>query len=187
MEPKNVLYIWEKSCAGQPKAQAELYRLFASKMYTICLRYAGNTGDADDILQTGFIRVFTKSDRYDGKGSLEGWIRRIMINSAIEHLRKNKQIFVSAEHLNDADKAKLISTDNDPTAYRDLMTIITSLPVGYRTVFNLYAIEGYTHKEIAEMLNISEGNSKSQLSRARSWLRERLKKMEEVESCKKTI
>lgn len=156
-------------------------------MYTLCLRYAGDTEEANDLLQNGFIRVFTKADRFDGKGSLEGWIRRIMINTAIEWLRKNKPTQVSTEQINGADRLQLISSDGDQSGYRDLMHLVQSLPPGYRTVFNLYAIEGYSHQEIAELLGMSEGNSKSQLSRARSWLRERLKKIEEFESCRKMI
>lgn len=187
MEPNNVLHIWKKCRSGDPQAQAELYHLFAPKMYTLCLRYASDGEEANDMLQNGFIRVFTKSDRFSGRGSLEGWIRRIMVNTAIESLRRNKRELISTDELNGSEMAQLVSSDGDLTEYNDLMLLIKSLPIGYRTVFNLYAIEGYNHQEIADMLNISEGNSKSQLSRARSWLRERLKKIEEIETCKKMI
>ena len=173
-----MLCLWEKCRSNDPQAQRELYQHFASKMYPVALRYAKDTAEAQDILQNSFIKVFTKTDYYQGKGSLEGWIRRVIINTAIEHLRKNKINFLSidqVEHHPGSSCNSLAHLD-----YKDLLAIIQQLPVGYRTVFNLYAIEGYGHKEIAEMLQINEGSSKSQLSRARSWLQKRIQKMEEL-------
>lgn len=142
-------------------------------MFVVCLRYAQTTLEAEDILQNGFIKVFTKNHLYDGKGSLEGWVKRIMVNTAIESYRQSKNNFTdSIQEQHENTVHSYFTSDN--TSYKDLLKIIKELPLGYRTVFNLYAIEGYSHKEIAEMLNISEGNSKSQLSRARQVLQQKL-------------
>lgn len=145
-------------------------------MLVVCMRYANTTLEAEDILQNGFIKIFTKHHLYDGTGSLEGWIKRIMINVAIETYRKNSG--KNTESIEANESLQLTSQiGTDQTAYKDLLTLVQQLPVGYRTVFNLYAIEGYSHKEIAEILGISEGNSKSQLSRARQWLQNKLVKL----------
>lgn len=137
------------------------------------MRYAHNTLEAEDILQNGFIKIFSKHHLYTGNGSLEGWIKRIMVNTAIETFRKNQGKYT--ESIEDSSHLQLTSdVGTDETGYKDLLQLIQQLPLGYRTVFNLYAIEGYSHKEIAELLDISEGGSKSQLSRARQWLQQRL-------------
>ncbi|WP_404828254.1 RNA polymerase sigma factor [Sphingobacterium cellulitidis] len=149
-------------------------------MYALCIRYAKDQEDAADILQNGFIKVFKKCELFEGKGSLEGWIRKVMVNTAIESHRKNKVRFLSTEELTGHEIEQAGSFSLTHLDYKDLLALIKKLPMGYRTVFNLYAIEGYNHKEIAEMLEISEGSSKSQLSRARSWLKERIQKMEEL-------
>ncbi|GGE25353.1 RNA polymerase sigma factor [Sphingobacterium cellulitidis] len=149
-------------------------------MYALCIRYAKDQDDAADILQNGFIKVFKKCELFEGKGSLEGWIRKVMVNTAIESHRKNKVRFLSTEELTGHEIEQAGSFSLTHLDYKDLLVLIKKLPMGYRTVFNLYAIEGYNHKEIAEMLEISEGSSKSQLSRARSWLKERIQKMEEL-------
>lgn len=142
-------------------------------MLAVCMRYANTTLEAEDILQNGFVKIFTKHHLYDGTGSLEGWVRRVMINVAIETHRKNKGKFT--ESIDNKESLQLLSQiGTDQTAYKDLLALVQQLPIGYRTIFNLYAIEGYSHKEIAELLEISEGNSKSQLSRARQWLQQRL-------------
>lgn len=179
MEPSNTLCLWEKCRSNDRQAQNELYQQFASKMYAVALRYAKDTAEAQDILQNGFIKVFTKTEYYQGRGSLEGWIRRVIVNTAIEHLRKNKMSFLSMDQITYHPGISCPSLRQ--LDYKDLLDIIQQLPVGYRTVFNLYAIEGYAHKEIAEMLQINEGSSKSQLSRARIWLQKRIQKMEELE------
>ncbi len=175
-----MIHIWEKCKSKDRQAQTELYQLFAPKMYAVCLRYARDQDEANDILQNGFIKVFTKCELFEGKGSLEGWIRKVMVNTAIENHRKNKIRFLSTEELNPNEFEKTDSFSLNHLDYKDLLALIKKLPLGYRTVFNLYAIEGFNHKEIAEMLNISEGSSKSQLSRARTWLKERIIKMEEL-------
>ncbi|TDQ75885.1 RNA polymerase sigma factor [Sphingobacterium yanglingense] len=176
MENSTLNIIWQACKKQDRKAQAALYDYFSKKMLAVCMRYANTTLEAEDILQNGFVNVFTKHHLYDGKGSLEGWVKRIMINVAIETHRKNRGRVT--ESIDDNESLQLISHINaDQTAYKDLMTLVQQLPTGYRTIFNLYAIEGYSHKEIAEMMEISEGNSKSQLSRARQWLQSKLVKL----------
>ena len=173
METLNLHTIWQGCQAEDKKSQAMLYDYFSKKMFVVCLRYAQTTLEAEDILQNGFIKVFTKHHLYDGKGSLEGWIKRIMVNTAIESYRQSKDKFndsIQEHHYNTIQSP--FSSDN--TSYNDLLQLIKELPLGYRTVFNLFAIEGYSHKEIAEMLGINEGSSKSQLSRARALLQQKL-------------
>ncbi|WP_400262221.1 RNA polymerase sigma factor [Sphingobacterium sp. SG20118] len=177
MENLSIDSIWKKCLLGDRKAQFDLYQFFSKKMYAVCLRYAKDSLEAEDILQIGFVKVFSKAHLFSENGSLEGWIRKIMVNTAIETQRKNKISFVEPLE-SDGILEITNTTHSDPLHYKDLMSLVHQLPVGYRTVFNLYAIEGYAHKEISEMLNISEGNSKSQLSRARQWLKTRLLKIE---------
>jgi len=179
LEKNAIDQIWKKCKTSDRKSQSLLYHHFAPRMYALCLRYAGSTLEAEDMLQTGFIKIFDRHDQYDERGSLEGWMKRIMINNAIELLRKNKMSFFT---IDDNTEAQFQSGDMgyDPTEYQDLIQLIKGLPVGYRTVFNMYVIEGYSHKEIAELLHTSEGNSKSQLSRARTWLKGKLNKTEEL-------
>ncbi|MFK8103910.1 MAG: RNA polymerase sigma factor [Saprospiraceae bacterium] len=160
--------------AGQRTAQEFLYNHYAPQMFGICLRYASDYHHAEDILQEGFVKVFNRLDQYRGTGSFEGWLKRIFINTAIEYYRK------SIKHL----KYQALSGINEVAfdhhiiselARQDLLKVIQKLPIGYRTVFNLYAIEGYSHKEIATLLEISEGTSKSQLARARKTLQALIK------------
>lgn len=177
MEKKQLEIIWSGCLNGERKAQFELYQLFSKKMYGVCLRYAPNELEAKDILQLGFIKIFQKCTYFDNKGSLEGWIRKIMVNTAIENHRKNKIAFVESV----SEKHDIVAGTMDTEGavqYKDLLAMVQSLPLGYRTIFNLYVIDGYSHREIAEQLSISESNSKSQLSRARQWLKEKLAKME---------
>ncbi|MFN8265978.1 MAG: sigma-70 family RNA polymerase sigma factor [Chitinophagaceae bacterium] len=158
---------------GERKAQKELYDQYASKMYAVCLRYMSKSEDAQDILQDGFIKIFKNLDRFRGDGSFEGWMRRIFVNTAIEQLRKKKlDISISEKEENIEVKAP---TPIDNLNQKDLLRIIKELSPGYRTVFNLYVVEGYSHKEIADIMNISEGTSKSQLARARVILQEKIK------------
>lgn len=173
LENPNLNNLWQQCCSQNRKAQEQLYNYFSKKMFTICVRYAHTTLEAEDILQNGFVKIFNKHYQYDGTGSLEGWMKKIMVNTAIETYRKNQG--KRTESIDNIENNAIISTlDADQTGYKDLLTLVQKLPLGYRTIFNLYAIEGYTHKEIAELLNISEGNSKSQLSRARQWLQTKL-------------
>ncbi len=153
-----------------PKAQKYLYDKFSGKMMGVCLRYCDNEQEAEDVLQNGFIAVFGNLESFKGSGSFEGWIRKIIVNTALTNLRKNKK-FKQNIALDNVEF--MLSTPNQigpDFAARDLLKIIQQLPKGSRTVFNLYAIEGYSHIEIANMLNISEGTSKSQYSRARAYL-----------------
>jgi RNA polymerase sigma-70 factor (ECF subfamily) len=158
---------------GERKFQELLYHTYSSKMFSVCLRYANEYAGAEDLLQDGFVKVFNNIQKFRSEGSFEGWIRRIFVNNSIEYFRKKANMYVvqetealTYEYYDDNAVQKLMK--------EDLMKIIQSLSVGYRTIFNLYAIEGYSHKEIAEMLNITEGTSKSQLARARYLLQKKI-------------
>lgn len=162
---------------GDRKAQKKLYDLYSSKMMGICLRYVGDKETARDLLQDGFVKVFASMHMYTGTGVFEGWMRTIFINGALEYLRKTDVLRNSAdiesvnEQIDDAETAvSKLSAD-------EIMHLIRQLPDGFRTVFNLYAIEGYSHKEIAMMLHITESTSRSQYLRARQWLQEQIKLM----------
>ena len=159
--------------AGERRAQKQLYDKYAAKMYAVCIRYMGNGDDASDILQDGFIKVYKNLDKFRGEGSFEGWLRRIFANTAIEQLRKKKLNFSTADKEEQIEFKAPWAVDN--LSEKDLLRIVSELSPGYRTVFNMYVIEGYGHKEIAEIMNISEGTSKSQLARARLILQEKVK------------
>jgi RNA polymerase sigma factor (sigma-70 family) len=154
--------------------QEALYQRFAPKMYGVCLRYAGNAEEAEDIVQEGFIKVFKKMDSFRSEGSFEGWIRRIFVNTAIEHFRRKNYLQPVTEKEESTVEGKYLSV-LDSLAEKDIIALIQQLSPGYRAVFNMYVIEGYTHREIADILGISEGTSKSQLSRAKSVLQEKVK------------
>ena len=162
-----------KECvAGNAIAQKTFYDKFAKKMMGVCLRYCGSYDEAQDVLQDAFIKIFNKLPDFESKGSLEGWVRRIMVNTALDQYRKSKK------HQNDLDvdavgflleqKDFIVESMNA----EDLLRIIHAIPEGYRIVFNLFAIEGYSHKEIAERLGVTESTSKSQYSRAKKMLRQ---------------
>lgn len=157
-------------------SQERLYNTLSGKMLGVCMRYAKSTFEAEDMLQSGFIKVFSEIKHFRGEGSLEGWIRRIIVNTAISVYRQNMRAVATVDIDSSYESGQHYELDT--LEYRDLLALIRTLPDGYRMVFNMYAIEGYSHKEIAEQLNISEGASKSQLSRARTWLKERISKME---------
>lgn len=159
---------------GNRKMQYELYSQFAPKMYGVCLRYAGNAEEAEDILQEGFIKVFNKIESFRSEGSFEGWIRRIFVNTAIEHFRKKKYLQPITEYEENTVEGKYLSV-LDSLAEKDIIHLVQQLSPGYRTVFNMYVVEGYTHKQIGEVLGISEGTSKSQLSRAKLILQDMVK------------
>lgn len=146
--------------------QEELYNRFSSKMYSVCLRYAGNSDDAQDLLQEGFIKIFRNLDKFRGDGSFEGWIRRIFVNTSIESYRKkgNLHKVSDTEGVVVADKEWNVL---DNLAEGDILKMIQELPPGYKAVFNMHVIEGYSHKEIGDALGITEGTSKSQLARAK--------------------
>lgn len=169
-----------KGCLGNNKAdQYRLYSHFSKKMYGVCLRYAGSYHEAQDILQEGFIKVFEKLSTFKGSGSLEGWIKRIMIRTSIEKYRE--RIF----HLNVEDFSEISNLANENfgperLSLDELLTFIQLLPDQYRLVFNLAVIEGLSHKEIGELLSISESTSRSNLSRAKSILQGLIKKEQKV-------
>ena len=154
-------------------AQTALYRLFSSKMYGVCLRYAKDSAEAEDLLQEGFVRVFTKIRQFEFKGSFEGWMRRIMVNTALEKFRKQDRLY-PIEEMNIYESTEWVDDTISSITADDLMRIIQELPPQYRLVFNLFAIEGYSHTEIGEMISISEGTSKSNLSRARAILQRKV-------------
>jgi RNA polymerase sigma-70 factor (ECF subfamily) len=151
--------------------QEAFYRRFAGKMYALCLRYANDSYEAEDMLQEGFIRVFDYLKQFRFEGSLDGWVRRIIVNTAITIYRKNKKIHLQEDLENVQDEAGDFSMDAlDKLQTKDLLKLISRLPEGYRMVFNLYAVEGYSHKEIADMMGISESTSKSQFMKSRRHL-----------------
>lgn len=158
-------------------AQKQLFDYYAKRMMGVCLRYANSTDEAQDVLQLGFIKIFEKLETFSGGGSLEGWIRKIIVNTALDNIRKNKKISetIGLEKI-DFQLENYEENGFDKLNAQDLLTIIQKMPTGFRTVFNMYAIEGYSHKEIAEALNISINTSKSQYSRARQQLQELLLK-----------
>jgi RNA polymerase sigma-70 factor (ECF subfamily) len=169
---------WIRACRqGDSAAQRQLYEKYARRMMGVCIRYLGDTFEAEDVLITGFMRVFEKVSQFKGEGSLEGWIRKIIVNEALSHLRRNKRMYLETD-LEKADYEPDFQRLSHHLETEDLLRMIEQLPTGYKTVFNLYAIEGYSHKEIAEMLQISESTSKSQLCRARALLQQHLAQSE---------
>jgi RNA polymerase sigma factor (sigma-70 family) len=160
---------------GNRRDQELLYRRYAAKLYAVCLQYSGNDEEARDILQEGFIKIFENLVHYKYEGSFDGWVRRIMVNTALEKYRSKHNLY----RVDDIDQIPEQNAEPDNEDYaglgaRDLMEIIRELPPRYRIVFNLFAIEGYSHKEISDMMSISEGTSKSNLSRARVILQRRV-------------
>ena len=158
---------------GNAEAQEVLYNTFSAKMFGLCLQYINEYEEAKDILQEGFIRVFTNLNQYNQKGSFEGWIRRIMINTALEKYRDKHYLARVDDEIEKSEQIIEVDVVDDLSA-QELMKFIHDLSPKYRMVFNLYAIEGYSHKEISVLLNISEGTSKSNLSRARTILQEKI-------------
>lgn len=158
--------IVQKCLEGDLKAQHAFYSFFSSSMYSVCLRYSNTREDAKDILQDGFIKVFVKLKQFTGKGSLEGWMKRVFINTALEHYRVNKVY----QQQSDVMEAMQVSTNANAIGQlteQEILQVMQQMAPGFRTILNMYAIEGYTHSEISDILGISEGTSKSQLSRAR--------------------
>lgn len=171
-----------KQClAGDRVAQKSLYDTYAKTMYGLCIRYSSSTEEARDILQDGFIKVFSKLSQFGFSGSFEGWMKRVFINTALEYYRTHKN------HMYHSDvEAAYDQPHHDYTVERlsrkEILNAITQLAPGYRNVLNLYVIEGYSHAEIADLLGISEGTSKSQLNRARAQLQILLHKLNEKQT-----
>ncbi len=160
--------------------QRELYNRFAPKMLAVCMRYSKNKMEAEDLLQDGFIKVFNNVKLYSQSGSFEGWIRRIIVNNALNMIRKGKIDFQNIDEntsFNSADNSEnAISKINE----KDLLKIIGLLPSGYKYVFNMFAIEGYSHKEIADSLGIEESTSRSQYSKAKKFLQDKITQIEKI-------
>ena len=170
-----------ESCReGDRAAQKVLYERLAPRMFPVCIRYIGDREAAEDVLQDGFVTLFTRLDSYKGEGSFEGWARKIFVTTALMELRRKDALKMSDElDVVRGMKSETVS-QLQSIGYKDLMNLITQLPPGFRTVFNLYAVEGFTHKDIGEMLGISETTSRTQLSRARAWLQNKIKEIENV-------
>lgn len=165
-----------KGCiSGKRKSQEQLFNLFSDDMFGACLYYSKDYTEAEDTLHEGFMKVFQKIDQFKSTGSLAGWIRRIMINTALEKFRKRNQLYALGDEINNEEDINTENVINDLAA-EDLMKLVRELSPQYRMVFNLYAVEGYSHKEVGEMMGISEGTSKSNLARARIILQEKVKK-----------
>ena len=163
-----------RKCRKQDgQAQKTLYEKYAAKMLAICVRYVKEEDQAEDVMIGGFVKVFERIEQYKGEGSFEGWIRRIMVNESLTYLRRNKGMYLEVD-IEYADREPDYASLDTHLEAEDLLKLIQQLPVGYRTVFNLYAIEGYSHREIADQLGVSENTSKSQLSRARTLLQKHL-------------
>ena len=162
---------------GNTQAQKQLFDVLSPKMMALCLRYMGSREEAEDVLQEGFITLFTKIDSYQGAGSFEGWARRIFVNTALMHLRRTDALGLS-ENLEEA--RNLFTQEATPVqkmGYSELMRMISTLPPDARTVFNMYIVEGYSHKEIAKELGCTEATSRSKLQRARLRLQEMMKEL----------
>lgn len=164
----------EKAARGDNRAFQQIYDAISGKMYSLCLRYAGNTDDANDWFQEGFVKLYRNLAAYRGDGSFEGWARRVFVGTCIDWIKKRNGMFPVIREGQDMASDDL--TAYDKLANEDLIRSIRQLPDGYRTVVNLCLVEGYNHKEIGEMLNISEEGSRSQLFRARSLLQKMLSK-----------
>ncbi len=179
LKPKFTLEEMVKGCQnGDRKHQELLYNATCSKMLGICMRYAKDHFEAEDMMQTGFVKVFKKINDFRGDGSFEGWMRRIMVHTSIEFYRKNLRSLNVVDIDETHDQLASTAFDMSSINVKDLMILIQNLSSGYRIVFNMFAIEGYSHKEIGAQLGITEGASKSQLSRARAILREQVLKLE---------
>ncbi len=153
------------------KAQSEVYQLFAGKLFALCLKYSKNYQEAQDNLQDGFITIFNKIDQYQFKGSFEGWLKRIVVNTALQKYREKNVLNLISDEIPDEVE---VEVDETTVSLDYLLSIIQELPNRYRLVFNMYVLDGYSHRDIAGMLEISEGTSKSNLSRARQILKKKV-------------
>lgn len=158
---------------GNRKSQRQLYEYYSGNFLSICMRYVKDRELAQDVLVEGFMKIFESLSQFKGEGSFEGWMKRVMVTQALITLRKNKKLAMEI-NLDEPDLNFSIAPDLNDLEVEDLLQLVAALPLGYRTVFNLYAIEGYSHREICTMLDISENTSKSQLSRARAILQQKI-------------
>lgn len=170
-----------ESCRkGDRAAQKVLYDRLAPRMFSLCIRYVGDRDLAQDMLQEGFIILFTRLDSYKGEGSFEGWARKIFVTTVLMELRRKDTLKMSEDLESVRGMKTEVTSQMQNIGYKDLMRLISELPPGFRTVFNMYAIEGFSHKDIGDMLGISETTSRTQLSRARTWLQNKIKEIENV-------
>ena len=170
-------FLVEQSIKGNRNAQKRIFDSLSGKMMALCLRYMGDRESAEDVLQNGFVTLFTKLDTYSGEGSFEGWARRIFVNTALMTLRKKDALKQSE----DVETVRDL-VDGEPSPIQnigagEILRLVSKLPPGFRTVFNMYVVEGYSHKEIAESLGISENTSRSQLQRARTMLQKEIQNL----------
>jgi len=169
-----------ESCKiNDTKAQSELYKLFSSKLFSVCLKYSRNYVEAEDNLQDAFITIFKKIDQYKNKGSFEGWLKRVAINTVLQKYRSEKVFDIVNENV--IDEVEL-DVDEESISIDYLLRIIQELPDRYRLVFNLYVLDGYSHKDIADMLDINIGTSKSNLARARQILKQTIEDYKSTQS-----
>lgn len=174
--PSSLEELASKCVDGDAAAERRLFDALAPKMLSVCLRYTGDRMVAEDLLQDGFVTLFTHLDSYTGTGSFEGWARKIFVNTALMYLRKKDAL----KDTEDIAEARALSSGSasavEHIGYKELMKMISSLPADYRTIFNMFVIEGYSHKEIAEALGMTEATSRSKLQRARIRLQEMIEK-----------
>lgn len=171
---EHLIHIVEQCRKGDAKAQERLYKMYAPLFMSISMRYMKNLVAAEDVMVMGFFKIFDNINKFKGEGSFEGWMKRILVNEALMQIRKHNNLHMTVE-LSDIDKPDNSSVVND-MAYEDLLKLLIELPPGYRTIFNMFVIEGYKHREIAELLGISINTSKSQLILAKKKMRELIKK-----------
>ena len=158
-----------------PKAQRGLYDFLAPRMLAVCRRYVHDEESAEDVMQDGFVMLFDKITTYRGDGAFEGWARRIFVNAALMQIRKNDALKFS-DNIEDSQAMQMVQANTlEKISADEIFKLVNSMPENFRSVFNLYVVEGYTHVEIAEMLSTTEGSSRSQLSRARAWLQNKIK------------
>ena len=162
---------------GNQMAQKALFDSFSPKFFALCLRYMRSTDDAEDVLQEGMVKIFTKLPEYKGKGSFEGWMRRIIVNTCLDQIRKNQKLKLDVSIDKEEYKLSMNANILENMSANELIEEIKKMPPGYRVVFNMFAIEGYSHQEIAEKLGVKESTSKSQYLRARAYLKERIEKI----------
>ena len=177
MNEDKAVQLIDRCIAGDRAAQRKMYELLAPRFFPVCIRYVGDRTVAEDVMQDGFVALFTKLHCYRGAGSFDGWARRIFINASLMYLRKNDALKMS----DDISAARGLRASGesaiDMMSYNEIMAAVMEMPPGFRTVFNLYVMEGLQHKEIAEMLGITESTSRTQLSRGRIWLQHRIEEM----------
>ncbi|MBP9069763.1 MAG: sigma-70 family RNA polymerase sigma factor [Bacteroidia bacterium] len=176
---ENLVEIVNRCKQNDPKAQEILFNSFSKSLYGICCRYLKNRDDAEDVLQDSFIKILLNINQYRGEGNFEGWMKRITVNTALTYLKEKQKIkFETADKLYIVDEPEEEIDQDIKAEY--ILECLNELPMGYRTIFNLYLIEGFSHKEIAEQLGIKEATSRSQYSKGRQYLIELINKKEEI-------